>query len=117
MTSWKSDCSGGVERSIGSGIALAEIRAYHGETVHQAIDFFSGVVQVAGRARRRGHTQTPHQDLRAVMPGTHSDALGVEHGRNVVRVDAAQLKREHRRARFRILWSEHPQTFHGAEPL
>jgi MFS family permease len=68
------------------------------EPVHQPLHVGRGVVHRERRPRRRRYAELAHQRLRAVMPGSHTNARASEDLPDVVRVRTLQRERHDRAA-------------------
>src|SRR5205085_267922 len=59
---------------------------------NEPVDVVRDRVEVEAGTSRRGHAETRHQRLRAVVARAHGDVLPIEDLRDVVRVDALELE-------------------------
>src|SRR5688572_7040869 len=57
-------------------------------TSHERVHVRRVVIDVRGRSGGRWDVQAPHQRLRAMVPRPDANSALVEHGREIVRVDA-----------------------------
>src|SRR5689334_21886240 len=89
---------------ISPSYRLARLRAGPGsaegpqdlvQAFHQRVDVLAPVVERQGGARGGGAAQAPHQRLAAMVAGADGDALAVEHRAHVVRMQLAELERQH----------------------
>src|SRR5438034_6145257 len=86
---------------------LPEDTACFVDAVDQAVYFPGHRVEVEAGAVRGRDAQPRHQRLAAVVSGANRYALGVEHLRHVVRVDALDVEGDDPRAPVRRRAEEH----------
>src|SRR5919198_1006512 len=72
--------------------SLAEDTACFVDAVDQPVDLLGHRVEVEARAVRGRHAEPRHQRLAAVVTGADRDALGIEHLRDVVWMNALDVK-------------------------
>src|ERR671930_1251676 len=72
--------------------SLAEDTACFVDAVDQPVDLLGHRVEVEARAVRGRHAEPRHQRLAAVVTGADRDALGIEHPRDVVWMDALDVE-------------------------
>ena len=81
----------------------------------QRINLCGGVIKGEGGARGGRDAEALHDRLRAMVPGSNGDPLGVEDGADVVGVDRVEQKREY--ARFLASGSDGTKARDLCQPL
>jgi MFS family permease len=95
----------GIAALVGGGVVWLRlirrsVELHHATDLVQPVDeplyVGNGVVHREGRPRGRRDAEPAHQRLRAVMPGSHTDALAPEDLADVVRMRAVECERDER---------------------
>src|SRR5271167_2408801 len=64
------------------------------DAAHQSVNFLVSIIASQSGAGGGGDAEAVHQGLGAVMAGADGDSFLVEHGADVVRVDAVEHERD-----------------------